>query len=287
LCAQWFKFINRSEASVFSNADGYIDLSVHLRQEYYCVVLMAACSLLLMLVLGNLFIEIPGLDVIAMTMRLAGAPLSAFVAALGFLLFVLAFAFHLTFGGEVQGYATMTEAMMTLYLALVGGDIQYAALVEKSWLVAPVLAVLFTAFGTFVILTVAVAIFTDAYTAAVKLQRGKPSNLRAYFAALSLVRHHAGPAEAERCCRFFDAEAAVGEEEGEAGGGKAALAAVAAMREETNAKLEKADAKLEDMRRDAAEARSATDAKLEALGHTLESILAAVAVGGAQQTERQ
>ena len=172
-------------------------------------------------------------------------------------------------------------------MALVGGDIQYAALVEKSWLVAPVLAVLFTAFGTFVILTVAVAIFTDAYAAAVKLQRGKPSNLRVYFAALLLVRHHAGPAEVERRCRFVDAEAVVGEEEGEAGGSKAALAAVEAMRVETNAKLEKADAKLEDMRRDAAEARSATDAKLEALGHTLESILAAVAVVGAQQTERQ
>lgn len=73
-------------------------------------------------------------------------------------------AFLLAFGTKAGGFANMSQSGMSLFVALMGDNVQFDNLEAASWLVGPVFMVLFVFLGVWVVLQILLAIILDAYT---------------------------------------------------------------------------------------------------------------------------
>lgn len=84
------------------------------------------------------------------------------VLAVTYLAFMTAFL--LAFGTKAGGFANMSQSGMSLFVALMGDNVQFDHLEAASWLVGPVFMVLFVFLGVWVVLQILLAIILDAYT---------------------------------------------------------------------------------------------------------------------------
>ena len=109
------------------------------------------------------------------------------------MIFIFAFAFHVTFGLEFCNFSTVGLSFRTLFLTLIGVEgFDYQSMYSKNSHMTPVLVASFSFLGFFLILTLAIAIVEQAYDKVKKKYRREkcePTNLSAYCLAMSLWFH--------------------------------------------------------------------------------------------------
>ncbi len=191
-------FFVRNETLKFINgaggpfpADEYIDLRYYLSREYASLVMMAICVMVLMFKLANVFLLLPGLNLIFVTFWLATPSLLSLLTASLFILTIFAFSFYIAFGSGNGLYQSFAVSLNSLYLNLgkIGGALDYPELRAKNPTFSPLIVALFSVMGIFLLQNMFNAIIINAFNKAdrrYRQERGVPTVLDAYWLAIWL-----------------------------------------------------------------------------------------------------
>eukprot|EP01052_Picozoa_sp_SAG31_P001714 SAG31_NODE_58_length_29669_cov_20.244978_5_plen_138_part_00 len=104
----------------------------------------------------------PNLQILTTTLAHATQPLAWFMVVLMIVLLGMSQGFHIAFGFDVEGYQTLENSVLSL-LRMCVGDFDYEQLESSHYVVGPLLFWIFIILVFFILMSVFIALISQAY----------------------------------------------------------------------------------------------------------------------------